>query len=240
MTATATDPILLMPAGDGPHPGVVLAAEAFGVNDFMRGVANRLVAAGYAVLMPDYYRGEGPTKPDSYDDFTEVMEHIGRLDFTRAARDIADGVDQLRATPGIDPSRVATWGYCTGGTLAWLAACERGDIAASVLFFPSQPQFAAIGPTMPVHPMDLLWMLTCPTLFVYGDEDAVMPPELLADLRKRIDQWSVPAEIHIYPGAGHAFSAPWGPLRHEPSDVASWADAMAFLDQHLAADPRRG
>jgi carboxymethylenebutenolidase len=231
----ATEPLLILPSGPGPHPGVVLAAEAFGVNDFMREVAERLAAAGYAALLPDYYRGVGPKNGESYDDFTEVMEHIGRLDFTRAARDIADGVDLLRANPSIDPARVATWGYCTGGTLAWLAACQRGDIAATVLFFPSQPWFAELGPSTPVHPVDLLWMLECPSLFIYGDQDAVMPAEQLADLRARIAQWSVPAEVRIYPGGGHAFSAPWGPLRHEPSDVASWADAMEFLGTHLAA-----
>jgi carboxymethylenebutenolidase len=226
------EPLLFMPEGAGPHPGVVLAVEAFGINELMRDVASKLAAAGYAVVVPDYYRGDAPTKPESYDDFTEVGEYIGRLDFTQAARDIAAGVDQLRANPAVDPQRVATWGYCTGGTLAWLAAGMRG-VAACVLFFPSQPVFGELGPRTPVHPVDLLWQLTCPTLLIYGDQDGIMSPELLADVRGRIEQWEVPVEIQIYPGGGHAFSAPWGPLRHEPSDVASWPEAVGFLDRHL-------
>src|SRR6266496_2449301 len=206
---------VLMPEGGGPHPAVVLGAEAYGLNSFIRGVQEKLVGFGYAVAVPDYYHGNGPAGTESYDDFTEVIEYIGRLDFTCGGRDLAATVDALRAMPTIDPRRIAVWGYCTGGTLAWLAACLRGDIAAAVLFFPSQPVFEQLGPTTPVHPIDLLWQLTCPTLFIYGEDDMVMPADLLADLRARIERWSVDAEVRTYPGATHAFSAPWGPMRNE-------------------------
>jgi carboxymethylenebutenolidase len=225
---------LVLPAGGGPHPAVVLGAEAYGPNDFIRGVQGRLAELGYASVVPDYYRGTGPTNTEAYDDFDEVIEHIGRLDFTRAAGDLVDAIDAVRARPDVDAGRVAVWGYCTGGTLAWLAACQRGDIAAAVLFFPSQPVFHELGPRTPVQPVDLLWQLTCPTLFLYGDEDGTMPPELLADVRARIEQWDVDAEVRTYAGGNHAFSAPWGPLRHEPSDRAAWSDAVAFLQEHTS------
>jgi carboxymethylenebutenolidase len=211
---------------------VVLGAEAFGVNTFIRRVQSRLVEEGFAAAVPDYYHGSGPTKPESYDDFEEVMDHIGRLDFTCGARDLADAVDIVRRTRGVDPRRVCVWGYCTGGTLAWLAACLRGDLAAAVLFFPSQPVFEEVGPRTPVHPMDLIWQLTCPTLFLYGDSDPIMPPDRLEDLQARIEMWGVNAEVRRYPGAGHAFSAPWGPMRQEEADTASWSDAVSFLLRH--------
>jgi carboxymethylenebutenolidase len=221
-----------MPAGTGPHPGVVIGAEAYGPNEFSRSVQSRLADRGYASVVPDYYHGHGPTNRESYDQFDEVIEHIGRLDFTQGARDLARAVDTLRATPEVDPRRVAVWGYCTGGTLAWLAACLRGDVAAAVLFFPSQPVFEELGPGTPVHPIDLLWQLTCPTLFVYGDDDVVMPPELLQDLRARIDRWGVDADVRTYAGATHAFTAPWGEMRNDEADRASWKDATAFLERH--------
>jgi carboxymethylenebutenolidase len=229
---SSASPEVVVPPGQGPHPAVVLGAEAYGPNDFIHGVQSRLVQLGYATAVPDYYHGQGPSNPEAYDDFTEVVEHIGRLDFTRGARDLADAVDVLRARPDIDPDRVSLWGYCTGGTLAWLAACSCSDIAAAVLFFPSQPRFSDLGPNSPVHPMDLIWQLNCPTLFIYGDQDMVMPPELLEDLRARIDRWEVDAEVRRYPGAGHAFSAPWGPMRHAEADRAAWQDAVSFLRAH--------
>jgi carboxymethylenebutenolidase len=202
------------------------------VNEFILGVQRRLAGIGYAAAVPDYYHGRGPTNAEAYDDFAEVIEHIGRLDFTCGARDLADTVDSLRARPDIDPRRIAVWGYCTGGTLAWLAACMRGDLAAAVLFFPSQPVFGELGPATPVQPIDLIWQLTCPTLFIYGEEDQVMNPELLEDVRARIARWGVDAEVRRYPGAGHAFSAPWGPMRHADADRAAWDDAVEFLGRH--------
>ena len=236
MEATS-DPIVLVPDGTGPHPGVVLGAEAYGVNDFIVEVGERLVGAGYAVVIPDYYEGGGPTNREAYDDFTEVVEHISVLDFTGATRVLVHAFDRLRGTQGVDPTRIAVWGYCTGGTLAWLAACQR-DVAAAVLFFPSQPRFAQLAPNTPVHAIDLLWMLDAPTLFVYGDQDEVMPPELLGDLRARIERWSVPAEVRTYPGAGHAFTVPWGPLRHADAAAAATRDAEDFLDRAVRRPPR--
>jgi carboxymethylenebutenolidase len=225
----APAPIVVRPDGAGPHPGVVLGAEAYGVNEFIVDVAEQLAAAGYVALVPDYYEGGGPADREAYEDFTEVVGHIAELDFTRASDVIVGALDQLRAMPEVDASRLAVWGYCTGGTLAWLAACRRA-LAASVLFFPSQPSFEALGPRTPVHPVDLLWMLDAPTLLLYGDEDVVMPPDALADLRARIERWGVPAELRIYPGAGHAFTVPWGPLRNAAAADAATRDAFEFLD----------
>ena len=223
---------LVVPSRPGPHPGVVLGAEAYGPNPFIHGVQARLAEFGYASVVPDYYHGHGPKNRESYDQFDEVIGHIARLDFTLAARDLARAVDALRASPEIDARRVAVWGYCTGGTLAWLAACMRGDLAAAVLFFPSQPTFEELTPATPVHPIDLLWQLTCPTVFIYGEDDFVMPPELLEDVRGRIDRWGVDAEVRTYPGATHSFTAPSGDMRNEDADRASWSDATAFLKQH--------
>src|ERR1039457_5717 len=87
---------ILMPEGGGPHPAVVLGAEAYGVNSFIRGVQEKLVGLGYAVALPDYYHGNGPAEPENYDDFTEVKEHIGRLDFIGGGR-VPPGTTDRRA-----------------------------------------------------------------------------------------------------------------------------------------------
>lgn len=232
------EPRILLPHGAGPHPGVVLGAEAYGVNSFILGTRRRLAGLGFAGVVPDYYHGDGPRDPEAYADFTEVKEHIGHLDFAQGARDLAGAVDTLRAAPAVDAGRVCLWGYCTGATLAWLAAGMRGDLAAAVLFFPSQPVFGEHGPGTPADPMDLLWQLTCPALFLYGANDGVMPPARLAELRDRIGRWGVDADVRVYPGAGHAFTAPWGPFRHDEAATAAWDDAVAFLKKHTR--PRDG
>jgi carboxymethylenebutenolidase len=84
--------LVYTPDTGGPHPAVVLAAEAYGVNAFTRHVASRLAGQGYFVVVPDYYRGNGLTKPDDYSDFTEVMQFIGELDFTGATNDVLSAI----------------------------------------------------------------------------------------------------------------------------------------------------
>ncbi len=225
--------LLYRPRVEEPCPAVVLAAEAFGINTFTRRVAATLAHHGYATLVPDYYRGEGPKDPEGYRDFTEVLEFIGELDFRRATHDVIAAIDYLRELPSVRHDRIAVWGYCTGATLAMLAAALRPDLAAAVLFFPSQPTFDALDAKRPVHPVDLLWNVGCPLLFLYGDQDPVMSPDQLSDLGNRLDEWGIDHTITIYPGAGHAFSAPVAPLRHDAADRASWADARRFLAEHL-------
>lgn len=217
------------PAGGGPFPGVVFGAEAMGPNAFGRKVAADLAALGYVTVTPDYYRGQGPSRPDDYSDFTEVMAAIGALDFRQATFDLLAGADWLRAQPNVDAARVATWGYCTGGTLSLLAACLDRAMAAAVLFFPSQPVFDELTPKRPMHPMDLVWSLTCPVQVIYGDADAIMPADRLAELNRRLEQWGVPHEIRIHPGAGHAFSAPAPHMHNAQAAEVSWRQATEFL-----------
>ena len=205
------------------------------MNSFIRGVQEKLVGLGYAVAVPDYYHGNGPAEPDNYDDFTEVKEHIGRLDFTRGARDLAATVDAVRAMPGIDPRRVAVWGYCTGANprLAGRVPARRPGGGGAVLSEPAG--IRGTEPARPVHPVDLLWQLTCPALFLYGDQDKLMPPALLADMRARIDYWKVDAQVNVYSGAGHSFTCPRGPMRNAEADRAAWNDAITFLSEQMGA-----
>jgi len=234
---TAHVPTLVyQPPSRGPVPAVVLAAEAFGINEFTREVASKLAEAGYVVVVPDYYHGHGLKDPESYTDFTEVMEFIDALDFVQGTHDVMAAIDHARGLPSVDPARVAVWGYCTGSTLAMLAASLDRRLAAAVLFFPSQPTFPELTVKRPVHPMDLLWNIACPVQLIVGDQDELLFP-LLAEFRRRFEAWSIVHEIRVYPGAGHAFSAPVPPLRHDAADRASWADAMAFLGEHCPVPP---
>lgn len=218
-----------LPAGAGPHPAIVLGQEAMGPNQFNRQVATDLAALGYVAISPDYFRGTGPSQPDNYDDFGEVITSIDALDFGRATHDLLAAADWLRGQPGVDPTRIGVWGYCTGGTLALLAAELDRRFSACVLFFPSQPHFEELTAARPVQPADLLWNIAGPVLMIYGDADPIMPPELLAEYRRRLEQWHIPHDIRIYPGAGHAFSAP-APLMHDAAATrASWDHAVAFV-----------
>lgn len=215
-------------------PAIVMCAEAYGPNHATRTVAAALAARGFVVLLPDYYRGDGPTDPENYADFTEVIAVIDQLDFRRAFLDIAACVDYLQSYAGVDPDRVGVWGYCTGGTLALAAASIHRDVAAAVVFFPSQPRFATHDDKHPVDVIDLLWALQCPLLIQYGDEDGTMPSELRNELDRRLKAWDLDAEFVIHRGAGHAFNAPVPTMRNDDADRSGWAKALDFVQTHLS------
>ncbi len=229
----AVPTLVYEPTGqEGPRPAVVVSAEAYGINEFTDKVASELCALGYVVVVPDYYRGHGLTHPDDYSDFTEVMGFITALDFTEATHDIMAGVEHARSMPSVDPDRVAVWGYCTGSTLAMLTTALDRRLAAAVWFFPSQPTFPELDDKRPVHPMDLIWNIACPVQLIYGDQDAGLVG-LGPGFRRRFERYGIEHRIDVYEGAGHAFSAPDPPLRHDGADKASWADATTWLASKL-------
>jgi carboxymethylenebutenolidase len=225
--------LLFEPDGEGPFPAVAIGAEATGVNRFIERVGSELAHRGLVALVIDPYRFDGPPDPEDYEDFETLMSFIDALDFVRATHDVLTGVEHLRSLPTVDPDRVATWGYCTGATLAGLAACVDQRLRAAVLFYPSQPVFEVQGDRTPANLMDMLWAISARTLVLYGDRDVVLPPERLAELRRRLEAWHVDHELAIYDGAGHAFCSESPTLFHQRAADDGWAQAAAFVTESL-------
>jgi carboxymethylenebutenolidase len=229
------DAFVAEPVGPGPFPAIAFGPEAMGPNRFTRRTGAEAAALGYVTISPDYYRGEGPSRPDDYSDFTEVMAAIADLDFRQATYDVLAGVDWLRAQANVDASRVAVWGYCTGGTLALLASCLDRTLKATVLFFISQPTFPELTAKRPMQPVDLIWAINPPVLFICGDQDHTLTAEVVADIRARFERWGVRHDIRVYPGAGHAFSAVDAPhMYNAAATAASWEATQAFLAAELS------
>jgi carboxymethylenebutenolidase len=160
---------------------------------------------------------------------------MDRLDFRRAAYGAVAALDYLAGRPDVDPSRLALWGYCTGASVALLAAGLRPGVAATVLFYPSQPRFEVNDRTRPIDPIDLIWNVDSSVLLLLGEDDFVWPPELVAEVRTRFDRWDVDHVIRTYAGAGHAFCAPSPMFHHAEASAAAWADALDHLATRLGA-----
>ena len=103
----------LADAGSG-KPGVVVIQEWWGLNDQIKGVADRFAAAGYNALAPDLYKGRVTQKPDEANHMMNGLDFVGATD-----QDIAGAVQHLAATS----RKVAVMGFCMGGALTVAAAC---------------------------------------------------------------------------------------------------------------------
>jgi carboxymethylenebutenolidase len=210
-----------------------MGAEANGPNAFIRRVGARLAALGYLVAVPDYYRGDWPGDPDDYADLARLHQRIDEIDFRQASFDLIDTIAEVRRRPEIDGDRVVVWGYCTGGTLALLAAALDPALAAAVLFYPSQPVFAVLNTKRPAHPIDLMWAIRCPVLMFCGDCDPVLPTALRATLEERFRQWDIAGQLVVYPDAEHVFAGDIPERYRADYDTDSWRIAVEFLADHV-------
>lgn len=227
--------LVYRPADEARHPAVVIGMEATGINSVARNTGTALASDGYAVVICDYYRGAGPPDPEDLSDIPTIVEHIGRLDFARASRDMCATIDFARSQPYVDPGRLGVWGWCTGATFSMLVAALRPDVRTAVLFYPSQPFFAAIDDAHPVHPMDLLWNIGGSVLLIVGDQDPVFTTEVVAEFRRRAEHYGIEHRIEIMAGAGHAFSNPAPGFYHHEAEEKAWAIATRCLAEQLGS-----
>jgi carboxymethylenebutenolidase len=218
---------LALPAS-GRGPGLVLIQEIFGVNRYIRDVADRLAALGYVVLAPDmFWRLEPGVAIDGTDEdaLVTAMGYAGRFDAAAGVVDLGAALDHLRVLPECD-GPVGVIGFCFGGTFAYLAAAHL-DPAVTVSYYGS-----GVGGAL-----DLLERVRGPILFHFGDEDPYLPNADVDRLREASAGMDN-VEIIVQAGAGHAFDNGFNPNFSDPTAAAAaWERTVAFLDEHLGGRP---
>lgn len=217
---------LAEPAG-GPHPGVVMIPDVWGLSDLYRGLARRLAAEGFAVLAIDPYRRTGRGE---FADPAGALAWIERLSDPLVLATVQEAIDAL------GDRRVGVTGFCMGGTYALLAACTARGLSACAPFYGMVRHAAGADPRLkPRAPLEALRDLRCPVLGFYGAEDALIPPADVAALRACLGASGQPAEIRVYPGAGHAFMNDARPETYRPEAAAdAWRRLVPFLRERLA------
>jgi carboxymethylenebutenolidase len=118
-------------APDGGGPGVVVIQEWWGLNDQIRGVADRLAACGFSALVPDLYRGKSTVEAE------EAHHLMSGLDFGVAAgQDVRGAVQHLKAQ---GCAKVGVTGFCMGGALTLLALANAPEADAGVVWYGYPP-----------------------------------------------------------------------------------------------------
>jgi len=192
------------PDAAAPRPAVVVIQEIFGVNRFVRKVADDLAAQGYLAIAPDlFWRIEPEVDITDQTDaeWEKAFSLMNAFDFDRGVQDIAATIAAVRADPGCN-GKVGAVGYCLGGRLAY-AVATRTDADASVSYYG-----VAIDALL-----DEAAGLERPLLMHIAGEDGFVPK----DAQRRIiealkDKPNV--EIHLYPDRDHAFAREGGKHYH--------------------------
>ena len=176
----------LTPPSGAARGAVVIAQEIFGVNHHIRGVADGFAADGYLTIAPclfDRIR-RGIELGYSEADTQQGRGYRLQIPKEKTLLDLAASINVVKHA-----GRVAVIGYCWGGTLAWLAACEL-PVFCAVSYYGGQ----IAKDHLDKHPKR-------PVQYHFGEKDPYIPP---ADIEK-IRAADPNGELHVYP-ADHGFN----------------------------------
>jgi carboxymethylenebutenolidase len=176
---------LAEPATAQGAPSVVVIQEWWGLNDQIRGVADRLALAGYRALVPDLYRGKSTVEAE------EAHHLMDGLNFGDAAgQDIRGAVQHLKAAGG----KVGVTGFCMGGALTLLALTQTPEADAGVVWY-GCPPLEYIDATK----------IKAPLMGHWATQDQFFKIETVDALEARLREAGVGFEFHRYL-AHHAFA----------------------------------
>ncbi len=228
------------PAQGGSYPGLVYFHIILGINEQYRPMARRLAGEGYVVAVPDlYYRLGHRIEFQPTPDRTERMAALQSLTDWGLTSDTRAALDYLKGHAKVNAQRLGTVGYCSGGRIAFLAACLHSDIKASVVAYGGGVVDNSRSPQHPVQALDLAEGINGPMLHLSGAEDRNPSPGDVRITAATLEKHGKHFEYEIYEGAGHAFFDEDIPQRegfsgyHEPSCRHGWERKLAFFKQHL-------
>lgn len=211
---------LAEPAHSNGAPAIVVIQEWWGLNDQIRGVADRLALAGFQALVPDLYRGKSTVEQE------EAHHLMTDLDFSDAAsQDIRGAVQFLKARA----SKVGLTGFCMGGALTLLALTQSPEIDAGVTWYGCPP-------------LDYIdaSKITAPLQGHWATQDEFFKIDMIDALEAKLTAAKVGFEFHRYL-AHHAFAneTAAGPGRIPATQYdavwaqQAWDRTLHFFGKHL-------
>ena len=176
---------LAEPAHAAGAPASVVIQEWGGVNDQIRGVAERLASAGYIALVPDLYRGKSTVEAE------EAHHLMTGLNFGDAASQDIRGAVQFLKTRS---RKVGITGFCMGGALTMLTLCMAPEVDAGVVWY-GCPPLEYIDATKIKAALQAHW----------ATQDEFFPIATVDQLQDKLRAADVNFEFHRYL-AHHAFA----------------------------------
>ncbi|HVW70888.1 MAG TPA: dienelactone hydrolase family protein [Steroidobacteraceae bacterium] len=198
-----------------PRGAVVVLQEIFGVNSHIRAVADGYAAAGYTAIAPALFDrirrgielGYGP------EDRQQAIGCMQQLKIDDTLKDIGAACTVVKHS-----GRVGVIGYCWGGLLAYLAACEL-PVACSVVYY---GKVASHLDKRPKHPV----------MYHFGTADKSIP---VSDTDK-IKAAHPTGLLYLYEGADHGFNCDQRPTYNPAAAALARQRTLEFLARYVAGD----
>jgi carboxymethylenebutenolidase len=208
------------PEASGPHPGLLLFQEAFGVNHHIRSMSDRFAGEGYVVIAPElFHRTAPPGFEGSYTDFPSLKSHYEAVTTETAEADLRSAYEWLRSNAKIKGNEISSVGFCMGGRVSFLANSVV-PLRSAVSFYGG-----GIAPGL----LDRVAKLQAPSLLIWGGLDKRLTPEY----RKGVtDALSAQQKVYVnvvFSRADHGFFCDERAAYEPHSARQAWVLTLEFL-----------
>jgi carboxymethylenebutenolidase len=203
----------LTPPTGAARGALVIAQEIFGVNHHIRKVADGFAADGYLVIAPCLF---DRIRRGIELDYSEKSTQEGRgyrlqIPKEKTVLDLGASINVVKHA-----GRVAVVGYCWGGTLAYLAACDL-PVVCAVSYYGGQ----IAKDHLDKHPKR-------PVLYHFGEKDPYIPASDIEKIRAA-DPNGI---VHLYP-ADHGFNCDERASYDAPSANLARERTLSFLKAQM-------
>jgi dienelactone hydrolase len=206
-------------AGPAKRGGILVVHHRDGLDEFTKEQTRDLAKMGFVVFAADIF-GKG-VLPKNVEEAQAQSGKYNKDRPTMRARAQA-GLDVLRKNSMVDTSRVATLGYCFGGTVVMELAETGAPLVGTVSVHGSFRDFTP-GAAKNINGR---------VLILHGAEDPVAPLSevdlVVSELRKAKVDW----QLELYGGAHHGFSRPANEIEAR-ANVRSLAARERFFGETL-------
>jgi carboxymethylenebutenolidase len=227
-------------AGDA-RPAVIVLQEIFGVNAEVKRITDLVASAGYVGLAINYYHRTHPAlnEPYTQEGLEAGFAAAGAVSKASLRQDVQASIDWLNAQSFVKSGHIATWGFCFGGTVAFITA-TLPDVKAAIAFYGGH--IAAPLPNGEPAGIEDAPGIAAPLLLAFGGKDAYITKEHVDLTRRALTAAGKRFEIVVYPDQDHAFfrnsgseldasAGGSGTASHDVADA--WQRVRGFLQKHL-------
>ena len=208
---------LVRPKENKTYPALIVIHEIWGLVDHIKDVAERLAHEGYVALGVDLFEGKTVTKLEEGRKFREQFTE------EKILKDLDGAFNFLKDLPYVNSKHIGSVGFCMGGGLSLLLACQNRELAAAAVFYGRNPS-----------PIDRVKDIQCPILCNYAGADMAITESDINLLKQTLTNYGKTFDIKTYPGAPHAFFNDTRESYRPEAAKDAWKRTLQFFNRYLS------
>ena len=205
-------------------PGILIASDWSGRNDFACQKARLLAEEGYLGFALDMFGDakQGETKEEK----AALIQPLV-IDRIKLQRRMLAAYEEIKKIEIVDAERIGAIGFCFGGLCVLDLARSGADVKGVVSFHGL------------LNPPEKIVSIKSKILVLHGYADPMVPPEEVLAFANEMTKAKVDWQIHLYGHTLHAFTNPnandpdFGTVYNANADARSWRAMKNFFEDEV-------